>query len=192
MKKMIAMLLVAVMSLSLVACNGDKETDDKNNEGTSAVVSEVIDEEIVENFNVISQDEFASYLKEEEITVDNWTDFFSINEYGELGLFKTCWISKDFMVEIDCADNGTAEFNAETISKHSFTSEVKMEDLTCLQAQGKIIVADVPDELWKTATDLNTTKWFAFEESESGSQIIVRNELNLEPDYSIISSLIKG
>lgn len=192
MKKIIALLLVAVMSLSLVACNGDKKTDDKNNEGTSSVVNEVIDEEIIENFNVISQSEFASYLKETEITADNWTDFFSINENGELGLFKTCWLSNDFILKIDNADTGAIEFNSTVISKQSFTSDVKIEDFTCVQAQGKIIVADVPEELWKTATDLNTTEWFAFEEDATGSQIIVRNEPNIDTDYSTISSLIKG
>lgn len=152
----------------------------------------MIDEEIEENFTVISQDEFAPYLKKEEITVDNWTDFFSINEDGELRLFKTCWLSEDFMVKIDHADNDTIEINADTIKQFSFASEVKIEDLTCLQAQGKIIVADIPDELWKTATDLDTTKWFAYEEKGSGSQIIVRNKPNIDTDYLTISSLIKG
>lgn len=68
MKKIIALLLVAVMCFSLAACGGDKEASNNNEPQTN---------------NSGSQQEQSSNAKEKEIviTVDNWQEYFEIT-YG--------------------------------------------------------------------------------------------------------------
>ena len=107
MKKLFALLLVAVMCFSLVACGGgnDTPTTDNNNEqqtnesgsqqetenGDSNESEKADDngnsefkrETTEEGYVVISRAEFASYITKVELTTENWQDYLDIVELTE-------------------------------------------------------------------------------------------------------------
>ena len=81
MKKLLAMLLVAVMSFSLVACGGEAESknDSVQQETTQNETSNAETEE----------NKVEKIPKEVEITVDNWQEYFEIVEVP-------VWVFNDF------------------------------------------------------------------------------------------------
>ena len=102
MKKFLAILSVAVMSFSLVACGGP--TNDKNkpqtNESGSQQETEVNNttqketentdeknefkrETTEDGYIVISKKEFASYITKVELTTENWKEYIDITEITE-------------------------------------------------------------------------------------------------------------
>lgn len=162
MKKTVFLLLAIVVCLFLTACTGNDEAD-ADNANVNASTSESNDEKFPEwekhedGYYVISKEELATYLTETEITTENWQDFFSVKEivkynafgeveesYNSYGLYLPCWVSDDFAVEL-------TDGNKSIITEGSgFTVDNwNLSEITCLRAQGKITVADVPEELWQ-------------------------------------------
>lgn len=76
MKKILAMLLMAVMCFALVACGGNETTDGDNSRENNQTDNKTI-----------AESEIKEYLSVSDITTDNWQNFYSIkeDEIGEQG-----------------------------------------------------------------------------------------------------------
>lgn len=94
MKKKIAMMLLAVMAVSLVACGGKDDTNANDNVNTESKVEESTSEETVE-------DEATS---EGDVTVDEDT---SVSESTAVGVLDTVW--PGFLTEMEVVFGGPAD-----------------------------------------------------------------------------------
>lgn len=132
MKKLIALLLVAVMCFSLVACGGgetpntddnsaqEQQTQNGNNE------PEVTEPDNTEPDNTEPENTEPQYATV-EITLDNWQDYFEFCEYtvfldnafGEFDCFYICWslAAKDGLI-VD-------ENNSDIAIEYTYTTERK-------------------------------------------------------------------
>ena len=161
MKKLTALFLAVLLCFSFAACGGNAEPD--TTEPSAKEDSEGFPEwELHEDgYYIISEEELATYMTEIEVTTENWQDFFSVKEivkynaFGEVeekeewyGAFLPCWLSDDFAIEISDGNESVILDSRSKLRIH--TSSMDISNLTCLRVQGKIIVADVPDELWRT------------------------------------------
>lgn len=203
MKKLTALFLAILLCFSFAACGGNAEPD--TTEPSAKEETEGFPEwELHEDgYYVISEEEFASYLTEYEITTENWQDFFSVKEFveynafGEIektykmyGLYVPCWSSDDFAVEISNGEE--SEIIATPVIATSKFNE-NFSNLTCLRAQGKIIVAeDVPDELWRTY-DNHDAFAFKYTKESNGEKTtetrIVLKQSNFLTSYEYYANL---
>ena len=86
MKKWIALLLVAVLCLSLAACGGKAETSGKETQGQQE------SQNTEQTDNEPSEAESSEpEVKTIEITMDNWQDYFEIKDY-----LSVCRVKDDF------------------------------------------------------------------------------------------------
>ena len=208
MKKTIAFLLTLIMALSLCAC-GEKMSNTDSGDTKKDPISMRSETQDENKFVIITKEEFATYLREVEITEKNWREYFQIyeekytNASGEvesskkkIGMPILCWWSDDFAVELNV---GKAGYNNVTFgTKGSLTwygkadEEFNLDDFTFVSAKGKMIVADIPDDLWREDRGsgiLGTKAIAVFRDGDNGFDVY-RNE----PDcYSFkpISALLE-
>jgi len=164
MKKLIALLLAAVLCLFLVACSGGglSETGEPSADETKILTA------FDGKSPKIPYDAFPDYLEVVEITTENWKDYFEVvydEEWKSYGLVVGkgfCYDMVDLTMELkiikeDSPINGqiidplTGALVTEYDNKEGL--EYTTDDFACVAAQGELIIANIPEELWGTDND---------------------------------------
>ena len=88
MKKIISLLLVAMMSVSLCACGGSETSNNENasNENTSNKNEQTEEKSILTEYNgepAIERECFGELLEVVELTTENWREHFKFVTYEE-------------------------------------------------------------------------------------------------------------
>lgn len=156
---------------------------DDENEPVTVLEQDIVNTE----FHEISGEEFLSYIKTESFTKDNWKDFFILKkepiiENGtEVNMFvlrmNKIHQKKDFCLVFDIknenmrASNCVFEKNIVSMewgNKRADGKEVSfsLDDMICKRAEGKIIYADVSDEIWSPCNDGTDRKGFRVKDGE--------------------------
>lgn len=125
---------------------------DDENEPVTVLEPDIVNTE----FHEISGEEFRSYIKTESFTKDNWKDFCLIFDIKNENMRASNCVFEKNIVSMEWG-------NKRTDGKEVNFS---LDDMICKRAEGKIIYADVPDEIWSPCKDGTDRKGFRVKDKE--------------------------
>ena len=172
MKKILALLLVAVMSLSLVACGGGKEVV-SGFDGTPALNDKVVDE----------------YIDRIELTVDNWREYIKVYNYdieivekdafGEItnsekhtifriGYGTEQYYYLDAIIELQHKETKeiiiyapAPHLGKDYILGDSIESSIDLNEYECTRIQGYLYLFDFPENVFEEVLIVyDRTSWY--------------------------------
>ncbi|MBP1576213.1 MAG: hypothetical protein J6A68_01645 [Oscillospiraceae bacterium] len=164
MKKVFAVLLLALICLSFASCTKTVTISGKKYETADGKI-------------FISDEEFATYISQTQLTCENWKDYFAVKDNFLFIKIKTPYTvaqldSRNFSLKIK--DIKTGEIFDVAIRDngvcYDFTSPekvVSIADYECVSIGGTLVTATVPPELWQKADP--KSPW---EPSEEGTPVI--------------------
>ena len=176
MKKIIALLIVAIMCLSFVACGTiTKDNNVDSGDNTNIITGEDNAEAVLtekEGIVCIREDKFSDILERVELTTENWKDYIRYYSYDEKIVYKDDFgeiIStetvahyclgagneryhqfQDVVLELKNKETGElTTYNFELFG-HTNTYDVSMDfnldDYECTRIKGRIYFVDIPME----------------------------------------------
>ena len=171
MKKLLALLLAAVMCFSLVAC-GDE------NEQTKNPVLLYYESSVVNTNVFINIAKLADILEIVELTTENWNEYIKVYSYSiekvetnafdevvstEVITYKQLGAGneryhcfEDVAIELKNKETGeliSYKFGTAGISLEKMPEGFNLDDYDCTRIQGKLVFADLPEE------SLYTVSW---------------------------------
>lgn len=181
MKKILALLLAAVLCFSVAACgNGGQADNSGSGQGTEQNATNEFKRETTEDGEVvISKKEFASYITQVKLTAENWKDYFHIAEitteertaFGEVESTETstectvknvmaCYIG-DAAIDLTITETGESVYcegvfhRMNTPNDYSFSWEgYTIDDFTCNKVEGELILVEkFPEDCLSTHED---------------------------------------
>lgn len=117
---------------------------------------------------IISREEFETYITEVPITTENWKNYFTlenknnelhliVNQSNMFGYLELCFkIDSDFTEEIfnyedfPCVNPIRKQDNTLNIVGLKENVEITIDDLECSEIRGSFYKIDLPEELWQT------------------------------------------
>ena len=196
MKKLLALLLAAVMCLSLAACGGGTTDTQTKNPVLLYYESSVL------NTNVfINIDKLADILEIVELTTDNWREYIKVYSYsvetvetdafGEVTSSETntyyqlgagneryhCF--EDVAIEQKNKETGELtiyEFNY--AGEDDIPEDFNLDNYECTRIQGKLVFADLPEESFYTVSWDNRMHFSLSTKSQVSYELGIDNGTN--------------
>ena len=195
MKKLLTLLLAAVMCLSLVACGG------KNSQKNPLLL--YYESSVLETNVFINIAKLADILEIVELTTENWKEYIKVysysienvktNAFGEVVSTETLTYQQlgAGNERYHCFENVAIELkHKETgnLISHKFTTaglhmdklpkDFNPDDYDCTRIQGKLVFADLPEESLYTVSWDNNMHFSLSTKSKVSYQLTITNGTN--------------